>query len=66
MFPAYQGAPQFKASSETEYETVQGSPEDSEDDEDNWDKLDPEDMEAKQRWVKPLLVKTRLYVPKRT
>ena len=49
MFPAYQGAPVFKPGSETEYETVQGSPEDSEDDEDNWDKLDPEDMAARQR-----------------
>ena len=50
MFPAYQGAPLLKASSETEYETVQGTLEDSEDDDDNFDKLDPEDLEARQRW----------------
>ena len=49
MFPAYQGAPLLKASSETEYETVQGTLEDSEDDDDNFDKLDPEDLEARQR-----------------
>ncbi|XP_028413242.1 uncharacterized protein LOC114536089 isoform X2 [Dendronephthya gigantea] len=49
MFPAYQGAPVLKASTETEYETVQGSPEDSDEDEVSFDKLDPEDAEARQR-----------------
>lgn len=52
MFPAYQGAPVFKARSETEHETVQGTLEDSEDDEDSLDKLDPEDVEARQRYDK--------------
>jgi hypothetical protein len=54
MFPAYQGAPVCKASSETEYETVQGTLEDSDDDEDNWDNLDPEDVEARQRCFFPV------------
>lgn len=52
MFPAYQGAPVFKARSETAHETVQETLGDSEDDEDNKDKLDPEDVEARQRWAK--------------
>ena len=41
----------LKARSETEYETVQWSVEDSDEDEDSLDKLDPEDAEARQRWV---------------
>lgn len=52
MFPAYQGAPVFKVRSETEHDTVQGTADDSEDDGDSLDKLDPEDVEAKQRCVK--------------
>ena len=52
MFPDYQGAPVFKARSETEHGTVQRTSDDSEDDGYSLDKLDPEDVEAKQRCVK--------------